>query len=173
VYTRAWQGLCKHTLGLESNAFWHNRNITTPAIMQTLRARMGQLWNKKLALRYKMPYLQGNAVAIDDLCPLCHEPDSAGHILGGCKHADMTKLYISRHNAAARLILKEAQQGAQGNFITIADIGRNEVLRDLHVDGQRIPEWLISDSMLEATGMDPSFRYKLRHDIHDLGSHQG
>ena len=33
-------------------------------------------------------------------CPMCQEPDSAGHILGGCLHQYPEGMIIKRHNEA-------------------------------------------------------------------------
>jgi hypothetical protein len=45
-------------------------------------------------------------------CPLCKDADSLGNILGSCTHSEVRKVYISRHDKAMRLIMKETQNGS-------------------------------------------------------------
>ena len=49
----------------------------------------------------------------------------------------MKKAYISRHNAAGRLILKAIQSGEKGNCFTIADIGSYDELEGIETQGTR------------------------------------
>ena len=74
-------------------------------------------------------------------------------------------MYIHRHDEAMRKILKAITQGKHGSFLKIADIGRDELVKDLGTIGKRIPAWLVSDSTIEACGLDASRRDALRPDI--------
>ena len=74
-------------------------------------------------------------------------------------------MYISRHDAALRLILKAVMKGTHGGFYTIADIGRDELIKDMGVSNKRIPNWLLPDSTLATSGIDPMDRNRIRPDI--------
>ena len=91
----------------------------------TFKYRMGQFWNKKLAFQRNMPYLPGQAVAMNARCPLCQGDDSGGHILGGCKHKDMTKQFIARHDKAMRAVIQSFTKGKHGSYYLIANVGQD------------------------------------------------
>ena len=55
---------------------------------------------------FNLPYLSGEPIATDTRCPLCGDPDSAGHMLGHCKHKELKARYIARHDKAMRKIIK-------------------------------------------------------------------
>ena len=76
-------------------------------------------------------------------------------------------MYISRHDAALRLMLKAIMKGIRthGGFYTIADIGRDELIKDMGVSNKRIPSWLLPDSSLATSGIDPMDRNRIRPDI--------
>ena len=78
----------------------------------------------------KMPYMKGLRVATSNACPLCCLTDSGSHILGGCRHKDMVKSYIERHNEAGRLILKVIVIGTKSNTF-IADLGTKERMQEM------------------------------------------
>ena len=128
IYGDAWRAISAHMLGEFSNKFW--RSTGMPTITQVLKYRFGQLWNMKLAFRQGQPYLPSWPLPRSDRCPHCQQPDSGGHILGGCNHRVMKSLYISRHNEAMRKVLKHINQGKHGAFLKIADIGRSELTND-------------------------------------------
>ena len=163
IYGEAWRATSTHMLGELSNHLW--RSATMPTITQILKYRFGQLWNMKLAYRQGRPYLPGWPLPRSDKCPHCRQPDSGGHILGGCNHKVMKSLYISRHDEAMRKVLKHINQGKHGAFLKIADIGRDELTKDLGVLDKRIPTWLIPDGTLQTCGLPADLRNKLRPDI--------
>ena len=136
-----------------------------PTITQVLKYRFGQLWNMKLAFRQGRPYLPGWPLPRSDKCPHCRQPDSGGHILGGCNHRVMKSLYISRHDEAMRKVLKHINQGKHGAFLKIADIGRSELTNDLGVLDKRTPTWLLADGTLQTCGLLASKRSVLRPDL--------
>ena len=72
-------------------------------------------------------------------CPHCGVEDSRGHILGGCQNALFKAMYISRHDEAMRKMLKAIARGPHGSFLKIADIGRDELVKDLGIVNKRIP----------------------------------
>ena len=86
------------------------------------------------------------------LCLFCKQPDSVGHLLGGCMHKDMKTITIKRHNAAGRCIAREVRDGAHGNLVMIGDVGKAEKCQDLHLHGSRVPNWLLSNQDLDAVG---------------------
>jgi len=75
-------GIQPHTLPEASNVFFTSSNITFTEKKNTLKARYGVLWNKKIAYRHKTAYIEGHGIARDTHCPLCKDADSIGHILG-------------------------------------------------------------------------------------------
>ena len=87
--------------------------ITKPMKVNLLKSRCGRLWN--------MPYRDGELVAKDTKCPLCGDPDSAGHILGHCQHKELKAHYIARHDMAMRKIIKEVMKGQSGSHFIITD----------------------------------------------------
>ena len=140
VYFNCWKRLQPFTSAKFSNQFWNMSAITKPMLVNTLKYRFGRLWNKKLAYMMKAPYLPGDAPARDMECPLCGLDDAAGHILGGCRHKEMSAMYIARHDKAMRKVIQEAVKGEHGNFYIIADVGKIEGLRDIGVHSKRIPK---------------------------------
>jgi hypothetical protein len=80
-----------------SHNFMRSKCISPGARRLAIKYRMGQIYNQKLVHRYGR--------ADDANCPLCGEPDSQSHMLGGCTHPTMHDIYCKRHNSAATLIL--------------------------------------------------------------------
>ncbi len=163
IYGEAWRAVSAHMLGEASNYFW--KSATMPVVSQVLKYRFGQLWNMKLAYRMGRPYLPGWPMPRSANCPHCHQPDSGGHILGGCGHTIMKALYISRHDEAMRKVLRAINHGQKGSYLKIADIGRDELINDLGVVSKRIPTWLIPDDTLPQVGLSAHQRHVLRPDI--------
>ena len=54
---------------------------------------------------------------------MCQEPDSAGHILGGCLHKYPKGMIIKRHNEAVWELHKTISADTQGGHFTIVDAG--------------------------------------------------
>ena len=165
IYTKAWDDTQKVALGNLSNGMWNDPDISTKALINTLKYRYGQLWNKKKAFQQRTSYLPGEPIARNTRCPICREPDSGGHILGGCLHKEMKAMYIKRHDTASRVVLNACSKGAQGSCYVVADVGTMETLAPLGVHGKRIPKWLLTDAHLDSAGFDPKLRHKLRPDI--------
>ena len=163
VYVQAWKDTHAHILGERSNHFW--KSSTIPVITQVLKYRFGQLWNMKMAIRQRRPYLPGWPIPRSDRCPHCHQPGSGGHIMGGCGHRVLESLYISWHDGALRKVLKAITQGQHGSYQKIADIGRDELISDLSIIDKRIPRWLIPDNTLEECNLPAADRHVLRPDI--------
>lgn len=77
-------------------------------------------------------------------CLLCGEPDSCGHLAGGCKHRIMRTLYIWRHDKAVRMIHKWIRRHARhGGAYAIMDACKAANLEALAADGKRVPEWTL------------------------------
>ena len=171
LYVSIWEGL-RDELDLKaSNLFWKCKAISAPALKQTLRVRYGVLHHMGQAFKMRRPYLPGLPVARTKACPLCSEDDSATHILNACKHPEMKAMHIERHNAAARLILKEILRGAKGNHYVVADIGSSEKMRGLGAFDNRVNR-IVSEQDMETLGYEPSIRDKLRPDILLIGGRQ-
>ena len=186
LYVQAWEDIEKEILPKISTHLWTSSKISFSMLRNTLKARYGQLWNRSMAFNRKMAYLKDEGIARDNLCPLCHRPDSIGHFLGGCRHPDMTKSYIARHNEAGRKILKELKRGPLGNQFMIADVGSEDYMKDLGAQGLKLPEWIAKSDTIKALNtslqssreklattsddvmwnrMDPMDRLKMRPDI--------
>ena len=88
-------------------------------------------------------------------CPLCGEPDSIGHILGGCSHKEVTKVYISRHDVAARFVMKLIQKGGLGSFYRLADVGTAGALEALGASAKRLPDWLVTEETMQKLHIPP------------------
>lgn len=127
VYYQAYQ----HVADTSHPASHHF--ITSPKVTHTsrrlaLKYRGGGIYTAKLAHRYG----RSDTTA----CPLCGQPDSQSHLLGGCSHAEMKSLYIARHHAATRAILLALCRGEQGGHVIQADVGTSTALSAVL---QRVP----------------------------------
>jgi hypothetical protein len=85
------------------------------------------------------------------------------HVLGSCTHSEVRKVYISRHDEAMRLIMKEIQNGSHGNFYVYCTatgngcgIGRTT--------SKRLPEWPITTNTMHACDFSPKNKEKLHPD---------
>ncbi len=79
----------------------------------------------------------------------------------------MKASYISRHNAAVRMIYKAISKGKHGGHYTIMDAGTAEHMQELGTQGNQLPAWLLPQDVLMDFGKDgvPVLRNKLRPDI--------
>ena len=75
IYTKAWDHTQKVALGNLSNGMWNDPDISTKALINTLKYRYGQLWNKKKAFQQRTSYLPGEPIARNTRCAICREPD--------------------------------------------------------------------------------------------------
>ena len=163
-YVQIWKDI-RGALDLKaSNAFWHNKAISHPAIRQTLRARYGVLHHMGQAFKMRRPYLPGLPVARSKRCPCCDQEDSTTHILNACEHPEMKAMYIERHNAAGRMILKALLTSGLGNNHIVADLGSGEKMRGLGAFDTRVNR-LVSDQDMNVLGIDHNIRDKWRPDI--------
>jgi len=103
-------------------------------------------------------------VAKDTKCPLCKDSDSIGHILGGCTHKEVKKVYIARHDQAMRLVMKEVHRGGMGSFYCTEDVGTAEALTELGANAKRLPDWLMTVETMEKCEFPPAHKNKLRPD---------
>ena len=114
-------------------------------LKNVLKCRFSQLWHMGKAHMFKIP---GGPITTNDACPLCGQPDSGSHMLGGCSHPEIKKMTIFRHNEAHRLMLKGIIKGRIGSFLIIADVGKTEELRSIGVHHKRIPKYVLPDSTI-------------------------
>ena len=145
-----------------SFSFWRSNGVPFRNKVNLLKARWGRLWNKNIARRQKMSYMPGQARATDAACPLCGEHDGITHMLGNCDHPMMKAMYIERHNAATRKILRLILEGSRGSFYMLADVGSTDKLGNIGPLDSRLPEWLVPTNILQQSGLD---RDNLRPDI--------
>ena len=106
--------------------------------------------------------MPGQARATDAACPLCGDHDGISHMLGSCGHPMMKAMYIDRHNAATRKILRLMLEGSNGNCYMLADVGSTDKLGNIGPLDSRLPGWLVPTDILLQRGLD---RDKLRPDI--------
>ena len=106
-YFGYWTNVNKAAHRQLSNAFWTLKTIPLSAKRYILQYRGGVLYNEKLAVRYGR---QSNG-----LCPMCHLPDSAGHMLGSCMHRHAKGMIIKRHNQATWEVHNAITTGEKGN----------------------------------------------------------
>ena len=85
--------------------------------------------------------------------------------MGGCGHRVMKSLYTSRHDGALRRVLKAINQGRHALYLKIADIGRDELTNDLGLISKRVPDWLVSNEILQECDLPPERRHIQRPDI--------
>ena len=145
-----------------SFSFWRSNGVPFRNKVNLLKARWGQLWNKNIARRQKMSYMPGQARATDAACLLCGEHDGITHMLGNCSHPMMKAMYIERHNAATRKVLRLILKGSRGSCYMLADVGSTDKLGNIGPLDSRLPEWLVPTNILQQRGLD---RDKLRPDI--------
>jgi ribonuclease HI len=140
VYTDIWDAQLPTIDGPASSKFWTSSTLTWPQRITLLKARWGNLWSKKLAYRYKLPY--AGSPATNDKCPICKcHADGASHILAGCQNREMKGAYIKRHDQAVKIIQQCISKGGLGGTYMIMDAGK---LADLPETVQRktLPEEL-------------------------------
>jgi ribonuclease HI/exonuclease III len=160
IYAHAWRMALPTLHRPSSFSMWKNSHVTHRQRVLVMKARWGQMYNRKIAFRI--------GKVASDACPLCGQPDSTGHLLGGCQHADVKAMAISRHDQAVKLIQKAIRLSPLGGFYTIMDAGAAKTLPD-DVEGKRLPAWLFPD--IEATlppaaqASEADRRKKLRPDI--------
>jgi hypothetical protein len=148
--TERWNALVHNFCPKTSNAYLTGQRAEPWLIKQILYARYGYLFNAKLKKRYGM--------GGDGNCPLCHQADSGGHILGGCSHRTMKGMHINRHNTATQLIAECLHNGSHGGGLLVMDATAADALPH-YCYGNRPPTWMLPRSM------DPNLARKLRPDI--------
>jgi ribonuclease HI len=143
LYQRLWDALVpnissKFMLQLDSLP-----TVSTTTRLMLFKARWGLIFNMKLAQRYRIAgptphYRRGT-------CPLCSAPDSVGHILGSCTHAQLKARYMQRHNDAVRIIQRYVAKGSLGGAFTVMDAGRAGDLPP-DVNATRVSSWLLQNA---------------------------
>ena len=151
IYQSAWTATEQHLVP-NCKSYIHHSDIPSSWRHTVMRYRTGCLYTQKTAYRLKH--------STNALCPLCKEPDSAGHMLGACAHDSISGLRILRHNDAVRHIAKGIRQSSIPhirNALLYMDAGNtpDAIIAD---EGNRVPGWLLPDT-------DPQLRNKLRPDI--------
>ena len=152
VYAEAWNKALPSLDKASSAYFWTAPNVTYKQRRLTFAARWGLLWNRKLAFRFKR--------ASSPNCPLCGNPDSTGHLLGGCSHPDTIAMRIARHDEAVRILqsaIEKAPSRDHRTMYTIMDAGPATNLPE-GVSGKRLPSWLLP-------ALPASDKLKMRPDL--------
>ena len=108
-YYTYYQGLLPIVDKSLSNAYWTMKNVSFQMKRTIFQYRTGTLYNQKQAVIFK------RSTSLQ--CPLCHQTDSALHILSGCQHETISNMITERHDIACRLIIKALSKGALGACI--------------------------------------------------------
>ena len=137
IYYQAWKSIWPYRDNRHSDLFRNMPNITENMKATIDKCRTGILGNNKL--------LHQRGKAADNRCPLCQMENSIGHIMNGCKHPDMKKQHISRHDKAVRMLISAMIKGSQGGNYIIADVGQEDTLKELGVHSKRIPSYVLPD----------------------------
>ena len=123
-----------------SNTFWTMPQISLNMKLNIFKYRTGTLFNQKHAVRFK--------ISSSPHCPLCHQTDSALHILSGCQHTTISNMITERHNIACRLIMKALSKASLGACIVSMDIGSKDRLAQENLQipenttNRMVPKWL-------------------------------
>jgi ribonuclease HI len=159
IYDTSWSEAIPAMHKPSSFNFWKDSQIPHRLKKLTFKARWGHLWNRKLAHRY--------GLAPNPNCPMCGQPDSTGHLLGGCQHPEARGITILRHDQAVAMIQKTISTSSMGGYFTIMDAGAASDLPE-DVQGKRLPAWLFpstatySEAEIQA---QEALRLRLRPDI--------
>lgn len=114
IYYTSYQSVADESHSA-SHHFIHSSAVQPSARRTALKYRGGLIYTAKLAHRY------GRSPSA--MCPLCHQPDSQSHLLGGCSHPQMRDLYMSRHHHASRLIAIALTRNSPHAHLVQADVG--------------------------------------------------
>jgi len=147
----------------------------------------GGIWNAKLAARFKCT-LKGkklgsagpqvgdkrprdataNADSAGDTdapCPVCGGPDSGSHIMGSCRHNEMQRLYINRHNRALLCVAKAVSRGCNGAGYMVLDATARDAAPTFAPDN-RVPDWMLCEpSKPRLTPAERELADKMRPDL--------
>ena len=166
LYATLWHSCvgCLHPPSLSH--IWTDNQTTWYQAVLAFKARWGQLYNNKLAYRY--------GKAPNPLCPSCKtEPDSVGHMLGGCQEPTCKAMAIQRHNEAVRIIQKSVtKSGPFGGCYCIMDACPAGSLPP-GVDNTRLPPRLVPADHPQAQELmnmrpDLVFLSGLWHSVHSV-----
>ena len=152
VYAAAWDQALPSLDKVSSAYFWTAPNVTYRQRRLTFLARWGLLFTRKQAFRFKL--------AASPNCPLCGNPDSVGHLLGGCSHPETVAMRITRHDEAVRILQRTIEKAPSRDYrtlYTIMDAGPANALPE-GVSGKRLPAWLLPD-------LPDSVKLKMRPDL--------
>ena len=139
LYFQLWDKVQPFRVKPHSDALWTMPSIPESHKRNIFKYRTGQVWNKNIAFKRRMPYMPGQPIARDTRCPLCRGDDSQGHIFGSCMHPDMSKQYIARHDKAMRTVIQASTKGQCGSHYLIADVGKIEGLKGIGLHSKREP----------------------------------
>ena len=143
LYTSLWDAAKADIHPPCSNHMWHAEDMAFQDVRTVFKYRWGALYNQKIAMRIGRSHTSA--------CPLCAGQDSGSHIMGGCEHAAMRALYVTRHDAAVKLVQRAVSKGEKGGFFTVMDAGRAADLPDT-VTSKRLPPWLLGRHQMAPRG---------------------
>ena len=135
-YANLWHAAVDNLHPKSISRLWSDSQISWYQATLAFKARWGQLYNNKLAFRYGR--------APDPMCPICRkEPDSVGHLLGGCQDPTCKAMAILRHNEAVRILHRTISKSSRfGGCYCVMDACPAAALPN-GVDSTRLPGWLL------------------------------
>lgn len=123
VYAKAWRAI-QETIDTNCACVWNHAGVSWNVLKTTVKYRFGCLWTAKRASMFGVPYF-GQSVKRNEhgnaCCPLCGLEDSGTHMMGGCTHPTMHKLYIARHNRAVNYIRDALSKGSLAGSVMFMD----------------------------------------------------
>ena len=148
---QAWRKVEEFVMKDVSYGFWEDQHRVNDAMLRNiLKSRYSQLWHMGKAHMFRVPYFPGGPIATSNACPLCGQPDSGSHMLGGCLHPRDETDDDLRHEAH-RMMLKGISKGKHGSSLIIADVGRIDKLSTIGVHDKRISNWVLPDSLPQSS----------------------
>ena len=146
VYAVAWRSAAPQIWN-KAGRWLMSRKIPWAAKRSVMKYRWGRLFTTKLAKMMKMTYFgkpvdtnaQGEA-----LCPLCRQPDSGTHVMGGCTGTpEIQALYVKRHDEAVQSIRQAISTGACGQGTILMDAGkRADLPAEVSGKASDLEQWL-------------------------------
>jgi hypothetical protein len=146
VYAKAWRATAPQIWN-KAGSWIASRKLPWAAKRTAFKYRWGKLFTTKQAKLMNITYfgvtITSNAKG-EALCPLCKQPDSGTHVLGGCTATpEMHALYVKRHDEAVQRIRQAISSGTCGRGTILMDAGkRSELPADVSGKATDLKEWL-------------------------------
>ena len=175
IIYNALQKLLPRSMPAISNKYFASSSVRFATKKLILKIRTHSLWTAAYARKINKPYKTSAGSRDDGRCPLCctssspgpptgdrmrRDPlrDSAAHILGSCRHADMAALYTERHNQALLLVHRALMQSVSSQPCIVIMDATSKAQLPPGIYSNRLPAWLLPS-------INDTMRSKLRPDL--------